>query len=109
VSIFGVVQTPIHWEAVLITAIPAGCAMIAAIASGIFSYLAARTGTRNKQHLVSIDRAVNGAQDGEPTLRENVVAINHAVNGSSADTPSIQADVKTLVGRRDLDPDLDVS
>ena len=89
----------VHWEAVLITAIPASLAAIAAI-------FAAYMGTRNKGHLKSIDKAVNGTGPGEPTLRENVTQINEAVNGAAPDEPSIRQNVETLIERRDLDPDV---
>jgi hypothetical protein len=78
------VQTPIHWEAVLVTAIPAGCALLAAVVSAVFSYLGAKRATANKEHLINIDEAVNGIGPDEQSLRENV---------------------QTLVARKDLDPD----
>lgn len=81
-------QTPIHWEAVLVTAIPAGCALVAAVTSAVFSYLAAKRGTANKAHLVTIDEAVNGVGPDDRSLRENV---------------------QELVARKDLDPDKEPS
>jgi hypothetical protein len=92
-------NSSIHWEAVLVTAIPAMAGAIAAIA-------AAYMGTRNKTHLKSIDRAVNGTEPHEATLRENVEAINTAVNGAAPGEDSIRENVQTLTRRRDLDSDV---
>lgn len=93
-------MNPIHWEAVLVTAIPSFCAMVAALG-------AAWIGTRNKQHLRSIDHAVNGTKPGQSTLRESVEQINLAVNGAAPGEPSIRQNVETLTERRDLDPRVD--
>jgi hypothetical protein len=38
---------------------------------------------------------------------ENIDRINHAVNGANIGDPSIRQNVETLVERRDLDPDLE--
>ena len=91
------VSTPIHWEAVLVSAVPAFFAMLAAVG-------AAWIGARSRQHLRSIDRAVNGTKPGESTLRESVEQINTAVNGAAEGDPSIRQNVETLIDRRDLDP-----
>lgn len=61
-------QEAIHWEAVLITAVPAFFAMVAAIGT-------AWIGRKNKQHLEAIDKSVNGIEPGNPTLRESVEKI----------------------------------
>jgi hypothetical protein len=90
-------QAPIHWEAVLITAVPSFFAMIAALGAAII-------GVKNHGKIGSIDHAVNGTLPGEATLREETQAVNHAVNGADDGAPSIKEDVATLVGRRDLDP-----
>jgi hypothetical protein len=66
---------PIHWEAVLLTAVPATIAAVAAVATGI-------VGRRTKQHVAAIDNAVNGIEPGHPTLREKVEAIADATPGA---------------------------
>ena len=58
-------QQPIHWEAVLITAVPATLAMVGSIVAAILGHY-------NGKHVRSIDVAVNGTGEGEPTIRESV-------------------------------------
>jgi hypothetical protein len=91
------VTTPIHWEAVLITAVPATLATIGTIATAFIAARAAKVGAANKVHLQSIDKAVNGVPDGAPTLREEVSAVNAAVNGAAPGEDSIRENVQTLV------------
>jgi hypothetical protein len=79
---------------------------LGALGSFITAIAALITGSRNKQHLISIDKAVNGTAEGEPTIRDSVEQINHAVNGTKPGEPSIEKNVKELVDRRDLDPKL---
>ncbi len=80
---------------------------ITALAGLGIAWINYKTGRRNEQKLHSIDHAVNGVADGEPTLREETQAINSAVNGTEPQDPSIRQNVETLVDRRDLDPDLE--
>jgi hypothetical protein len=65
----------IHWEAVLITAVPAFTAMVGSIVAAVFGHY-------NGRHVRSIDKAVNGTDGGAPTIRESVEQINTAVNGA---------------------------
>lgn len=67
---------PIHWEAVLLTAIPATVAAIAAVVTGAIA-------RRTKQHVAAIDNAVNGVEEGHPTLREKVETIADAIPGAA--------------------------
>lgn len=92
-------RSQVHWEAVLVTAIPSFFAMVAAIGAAWIS-------GRVRRHVQSIDKAVNGTTPGEPTIRESVEQINTAVNGASTGEPSIRENVETLTARRDLDPDV---
>ena len=92
------------WILVLAPTVPAAIAAGAALWSSRRAGHAVDLGAANKQHLVAIDAAVNGVQDGHPTLREKVEAIDTAVNGTAAGDPSIRENVETLVDRRDLDP-----
>jgi len=78
------VQTPIHWEAVLVTAIPATIAGVFSLTAAIVASRAARVGRANKQHLQAIDAAVNGVDGDAPTLRETVEQINTTLNGPEA-------------------------
>jgi hypothetical protein len=94
----------IHWEAVLVTAVPAFLAMVGSIVAAVFGHY-------NGRRVRSIDKAVNGTGDGEPTIRESVEATHHsveqintAVNGTGPGEASIQANVQALTDRRDLDP-----
>lgn len=91
-------SAPIHWEAVLVTAVPAFLSMVAAIGAALI-------GRRNHEKIKSIDNAVNGTAPGEATLRETVEAMNSAVNDTEGGIPSISENVRTLVDRRDLDPE----
>jgi len=91
-------KQPIHWEAVLITAVPATMAMIGSIVAAILGHY-------NGKHVRAIDNAVNGVEEGKPTIRESVDQINSAVNGTSPGEASIQANVQALTDRRDLDPE----
>lgn len=93
-------KQPIHWEAVLITAVPAFFAMVGGIAAAVFGHF-------NGKHVRAIDRAVNGIEEGNPTIRENVEQINAAVNGTTPGAPSLRDNVQTLTERRDLDPQKD--
>ena len=99
-------QSSIHWEAVLITAVPAFLAMVGSIVAAVLGHF-------NGRRIRSVDRAVNGTEEGEPTIRESVEATHHsveqintAVNGTAPGEASIQTNVQTLTERRDLDPDL---
>jgi hypothetical protein len=76
------VSTPIHWEAVLLTAIPATLTLVGVIVTSIIASRAAKIGQANKEHLISIDKAVNGVEEGAPTLREQVDQISSTVVGS---------------------------
>jgi hypothetical protein len=55
----------IHWEAVLITAVPATMAMVGSIVAAVLGHY-------NGKHVRSIDVAVNGTGEGESTIRESV-------------------------------------
>lgn len=90
---------PVHWEAVLVTAVPALFAMLGVIAVAYMQF-----GIHKR--VKSIDTAVNGTEPGKPTIRESVENINEAVNGALPSDPSIRQNVETLVGRKDLDPDV---
>ncbi len=72
-----VIQTGsgIRWEAVLVTAVPAAIAAVAAVLTAVI-------GRRNRQHLESIDRSVNGVQGGSPTMRQKVEAIAQVLPGA---------------------------
>jgi hypothetical protein len=84
-------HAPIHWEAVLITAVPAFFACVAAIATAA---LGLRTKAKVEQEiaprLASVDRAVNGVADPSlPTLRENVAALaEHTLTPEQRPEPS---------------------
>jgi hypothetical protein len=100
---------PVHWEAVLVTAIPALFAMIGVLGLGYMQF-------GIKRHVKAIDAAVNGIEPGRPTIRESVEAtgekveaIDAAVNGAAVGDPSIRQNVETLVDRKDLDPDKDLA
>lgn len=67
---------PIHWEAVLITAIPATLAFLGSV-------VAALVARKNHSHLQAIDQAVNGVEPGAPTVREKVEAIAAKTEGAT--------------------------
>lgn len=67
---------PIHWEAVLITAVPATLALCGTIVTSL-------VGWRNRKRLAAIDTAVNGVEPGQPTLREKVEAVAAATGVES--------------------------
>jgi hypothetical protein len=81
---------PIHWEAVLVTAIPSFFTFLGVCALGYFQFVM-------HEKVKSIDHAVNGAAAGEPTIRESVAAINTAVNGAPEGKHSIKENVQTLL------------
>jgi hypothetical protein len=80
---------------------------ITALAGLGVAFLNYKTSRRSERKLHSIDHAVNGVAEGEPTLREETQAINSAVNGAPSQDPSIRENVETLVERRDLDPEVE--
>lgn len=77
------VHTAIHWEAVLVTAIPALGAMFGTIGSAWFAWRSAKLAAINKEHLLTIDKAVNGVAAGTPTLREEVVSTREAIENKT--------------------------
>lgn len=80
-------SSPVHWEAVLITAVPATLALLGTIVTALL-------GRRNKQHLTAIDEAVNGVESEQPTLREKVEAIADTV--APVGEPSLREKVDAI-------------
>jgi hypothetical protein len=94
--------SPVHWEAVLVTAVPALFAMIGVLGLGYMQWVMHGKANNIEAKATSIDKAVNGTPEGVPTLREKVQAIDEAVNGAAPGDPSVRQNVEELVGRRDL-------
>jgi uncharacterized protein YcfJ len=74
-------KQPIHWEAVLITAVPATLAMIGSIVAAILGHY-------NGKHVRAIDTAVNGTEEGQPTIRESVEQTKQQVQSLTNDRAS---------------------
>jgi hypothetical protein len=57
-------------------------------------------------HLDAQDRGLQEVSVRVARLEGPMTSINHAVNGAEPGDPSIRQNVETLIDRRDLDPDL---
>lgn len=69
------VNTSIHWEAVLITAVPAFFGMVGTIVLGAIALHQKGKLEETAVRVRSIDTAVNGTEPHQATLRENVQAV----------------------------------